>query len=100
VTAPTLLIVGSLDIDVLALNRAAQRQLPSTSALEIVPGATHLFSEPGALEQVTQLASKWFATHLSSRDVEATADPVLDEVQAPAEVAGKVRPINGMLPIA
>ncbi|MEW5915764.1 MAG: alpha/beta fold hydrolase [Gemmatimonadota bacterium] len=65
VWAPTLLIVGSLDIEVLDLNRVALRELPGPSALEIVPGATHLFPEPGALERVNQLAVDWFARYVT-----------------------------------
>ncbi len=64
VRAPTLLIVGGADAEVLELNRAAQRRLRCESRLEIVPGATHLFEEPGALEQVSRLAGEWFAEHL------------------------------------
>lgn len=65
VKAPTLLIVGGRDVEVISLNRLALRQLPNTSSLEIIPGATHLFPEPGALEAVTRLASDWFRTHLT-----------------------------------
>ncbi len=64
VTAPVLLIVGSRDPVVLNLNRAAASRLASCE-LAVVPGATHLFEEPGALEAVTALAQQWFATHLS-----------------------------------
>lgn len=60
VRAPTLLIVGGLDLVVLELNRTAQARLPSESRLEIVEGATHLFEEPGTLERVTELATSWF----------------------------------------
>jgi dienelactone hydrolase len=60
VSAPTLLIVGSEDPVVLGLNRRAQAQLRCESRLEIVPGATHLFEEPGTLEQVAALATAWF----------------------------------------
>jgi putative phosphoribosyl transferase len=63
VRAPTLLIVGGDDREVLALNRRALEQL-SEARLEIVPGATHLFVEPGALEQVASLATSWFERHL------------------------------------
>jgi dipeptidyl aminopeptidase/acylaminoacyl peptidase len=59
VRAPTLLIVGGADEQVLALNRQAQRQLRAPSELAVVPGATHLFAEPGALEQVSRLAIDW-----------------------------------------
>jgi putative phosphoribosyl transferase len=61
---PTLLIVGGNDTGVIELNREALRQLPGEARLEIVPGATHLFEEPGALRQVTELARDWFLLHL------------------------------------
>ncbi|MER7733799.1 phosphoribosyltransferase family protein [Streptomyces erythrochromogenes] len=64
VRAPTLLVVGGSDTTVLDLNRAAQRELRCANRLEVVPGATHLFEEPGALEQVSALARAWFARHL------------------------------------
>ena len=65
VLAPTLLIVGERDASVLPLNREAQKRLRGKSALEIVPQATHLFEEPGALEKVAALARDWFLRHLS-----------------------------------
>jgi putative phosphoribosyl transferase len=64
VTAPTLLIVGGMDTQVLELNRRAQRTLRCPTELAIVPSAGHLFEEPGALEQVAELAGSWFARHL------------------------------------
>ena len=64
VGAPTLLIVGGADAEVLVLNRRALRQLTNQSELAIVPGATHLFEEHGALERMTQLAGNWFSAHL------------------------------------
>lgn len=64
VTAPTLLIVGGWDDVVLQLNRDALHHLTCEAHLEIVPCATHLFEERGALEQVASLAADWFATHL------------------------------------
>lgn len=64
--APTLLIVGGADPVVLDLNRAAHAQLGAASALEIVPRATHLFREPGALDRVAVLATRWFARHLAA----------------------------------
>lgn len=64
VQAPTLLIVGGHDTDVLELNRTASGQLRCTNELVIVPGATHLFEEPGALDQVASLAAGWFTLHL------------------------------------
>lgn len=65
VRAPTLLIVGGEDTEVLELNRLALSRLTRKARLEIVPGATHLFEEPGALERVGELAGDWFAAHLS-----------------------------------
>ena len=66
VTAPTLLIVGGLDTTVIALNEKALAQLQCTKKLEIVPGATHLFEEAGAMERVSKLAVNWFDTYLTS----------------------------------
>jgi putative phosphoribosyl transferase len=65
VTSPTLLIVGGRDEVVLGLNKQAQQQLRCTNRLAIVPGATHLFEEPGALRTVTRLAREWFAAHFA-----------------------------------
>jgi putative phosphoribosyl transferase len=65
VRAPTLLIVGGRDHAVLDLNRKAQERLGCVSQLTVVPGATHLFEEPGALEEVASLASEWFLRHLA-----------------------------------
>jgi putative phosphoribosyl transferase len=64
VKAPTLLIVGGNDLEVLALNRAALAELSCEKDLKVVPGATHLFEEPGTLDQVIALASAWFGTRL------------------------------------
>jgi putative phosphoribosyl transferase len=64
VRAPTLLIVGGLDTQVIAMNEAAASQLQVENRIEIVPGATHLFEEPGKLEEVGRLASEWFLAHL------------------------------------
>ncbi len=66
VHAPTLLIVGGRDEMVLELNRQAQAAIPGTCELVVVPGATHLFEEPGTLEQVGVLARDWFLEHLGS----------------------------------
>lgn len=60
VSAPTLLIVGGNDFGVIELNQQAYELLPEPKKLEIIPGATHLFEEPGALEQVSLLAAAWF----------------------------------------
>lgn len=67
VKAPTLLIVGGDDPEVLSLNRAALGELTCPKDLEIVPGATHLFEEPGTLESVIGLARDWFVAHLHRR---------------------------------
>jgi len=67
VTAPTLLIVGGLDTEVIRLNELAQKRLGGESRLEIVAGAGHLFEEPGALERVAALARDWFRRYLGSR---------------------------------
>lgn len=64
VVAPTLLIVGELDYTVVELNQRAYRQLKAEKQLALVPGATHLFEEPGALEEVARLASEWFQRRL------------------------------------
>ena len=69
VRAPTLLIVGGHDPQVVTLNRQALAQLRTEARLEIIPGATHLFEEPGALEEVARLARHWFLRHLRSVDV-------------------------------
>ncbi|MCU1427857.1 MAG: dienelactone hydrolase [Actinomycetia bacterium] len=66
VRQPTLLIVGELDHMVIELNRRALAVLPGEKRLEIVPGASHLFEEPGALEDVARLARDWFVRHLRS----------------------------------
>jgi dienelactone hydrolase len=65
VQAPTLLIVGGEDHEVIRLNRSAERFLQCEKQLAIVPGATHLFEEPGTLEQVARLAREWFVRHLA-----------------------------------
>ncbi|HVC21193.1 MAG TPA: dienelactone hydrolase family protein [Vicinamibacterales bacterium] len=64
VRAPTLLIVGERDVEVLALNEAALTHLGRLSQIRVVPGATHLFEEPGALDTVAALARDWFVRHL------------------------------------
>jgi len=64
VEAPTLLIVGGNDYPVIEMNAAALAQLRCEKQMKIVPGATHLFEEPGALEEVARLAANWFVKHL------------------------------------
>jgi len=66
VKAPTLLIVGGADPEVVELNKQAHAYLRCEKSLVVVPGATHLFEEAGALDQVAQLASSWFTAHLTS----------------------------------
>lgn len=68
VRAPTLLLVGGDDTVVLDLNRRALRELGCAKELVVVPGATHLFEEPGALETVAEHAARWFARYLLERD--------------------------------
>jgi putative phosphoribosyl transferase len=77
VQAPTLLIVGGLDHPVITMNEDALRQLAVEKRLTIVPGATHLFEEPGALEEVARLARDWFVRYLSS--------PAPEQLRAPGE---------------
>ena len=66
VQAPTLLIVGGNDDTVIELNEMARDQMRCEVKMQIIPGATHLFEEPGALEQVAKLASDWFVDHLGA----------------------------------
>ena len=66
VRAPTLLIVGGDDEPVIEMNRDAMRQMTAIVELQIVPGATHLFEEPGTLERVMELAAGWFRRHLGT----------------------------------
>ncbi|MEA2598589.1 MAG: putative phosphoribosyl transferase [Thermomicrobiales bacterium] len=80
VRAPTLLIVGGDDAPVIQMNRAAFDELRTTKALEIVPGATHLFEEPGALEHVARLARAWFLRYLSPKNqLDAASVPRIDQ---------------------
>jgi len=65
VAAPVLLIVGSLDAPVITMNESARSRLRGVSELAIVAGATHLFEEPGTLDEVTRLAERWFRRHLA-----------------------------------
>jgi dienelactone hydrolase len=67
VTAPTLLVVGEADTDVLAWNRESFAQLRAKKRLEVISGATHLFEEPGTLEEVARLATAWFVDHMQPR---------------------------------
>jgi pimeloyl-ACP methyl ester carboxylesterase len=69
VQIPTLLLVGSLDAVVLAFNQRAYARLPADKKLVIIPGATHLFEEPGALQEVAWCAVQWFARYLWPQSV-------------------------------
>ena len=71
VAAPTMLIVGGYDDAVLVLNEQAKTRMPGEVALKVVPRATHLFEEPGALAQVADLAAAWFSKTLKTEDVTA-----------------------------
>jgi dienelactone hydrolase len=75
VVAPTLLIVGGLDTEVIRLNRAAMRQMVCERAIEVVEGATHLFEEPGALARVADLAGAWFLTFLRCEETRRRPAP-------------------------
>src|SRR6266850_5486890 len=77
VQAPTLLIVGGNDFEVIDLNRAAFAQLRCEKQLVIVPGATHLFEEPGTLDEVARLAREWFERHLKPAEARATGASTL-----------------------
>src|SRR3712207_5347751 len=79
--APTLLIVGGHDYPVIGMNQEAMAQMRAETRLEIIPGATHLFEEPGALEAVAQLAAEWFERYLAPLD-EHSAPP--SRTHAPA----------------
>jgi putative phosphoribosyl transferase len=73
VKAPTLLIVGGDDVPVIEMNREAMEQMRCPTRLEIIPGAGHLFEEPGKLEEVARLARAWFETHLTHMNEQAPA---------------------------
>jgi dienelactone hydrolase len=66
VVAPTLLLVGGLDTEVIQLNRMAQRQLEARTKLQIIPGASHLFEEPGKLREVAEITAGWFSKHFQN----------------------------------
>jgi putative phosphoribosyl transferase len=74
VRSPTLLIVGAADPAVLRLNQQARELMRCETGLAVVPGATHLFSEPGALERVAELARDWVVSHLPAARAPRAAD--------------------------
>lgn len=74
IKAPTLLIIGSLDDQVIALNQKAMAQMNCPTEMQIIDGATHLFSEPGKLEKVAWMAVDWFQTHMASSTLKQLRD--------------------------
>ena len=74
IDTPTLLIVGEKDTDVLQVNRKALEKLSGMKSLKVVKGATHLFEEPGALEEVAALSSGWFMEYLAEKDTAQSLD--------------------------
>jgi putative phosphoribosyl transferase len=88
VRAPTLLIVGGRDQEVLAVNRKALAQLACEARLEILPGATHHFEEPGALEQVASVAAKWFVRHLAPPESSQLYEPCRTSTLSDSIVTG------------
>ena len=99
VKAPTLLIVGGDDSPVIEMNQEAFERLRCEKAMKIVPGATHLFEEPGTLEEVVRLARDWFAKHLSSdaAEEEAPADCPCDDEDVFADRADAGRKLAARL---
>lgn len=83
VEAPTLMIVGGIDHEVLRLNRAARQQVRGMSEIAVVDQASHLFEEPGALEQVASLTRDWFVKHLVRR--------IDTQERVPSDAAGRIR---------
>ena len=82
VLAPTLLIVGERDLPVIEMNEAALARLECVKRLEIVPGATHLFEEPGTLEEVARLARDWFERYLAPTSEAVAAARRSDELDS------------------
>ena len=74
VKSPTLLIIGGDDIPVIEFNRKAYQKIPAQKQLVIVPGATHLFEEPGTLEEVASLAASWFTKYLKTLEGQGSSD--------------------------
>jgi predicted phosphoribosyltransferase/dienelactone hydrolase len=100
VTAPTLLIVGGEDRQVIDLNRTAFDQMRCEKDLVIVPGAGHLFEEPGTLEQVTRHARDWFKAFLAARQAKHTADlPFADRIEAGRHLAHALLHLKDKKPI-
>jgi dienelactone hydrolase len=83
VVSPTLLIVGGFDDVVIDLNRQAYARLTCEKDLTIVPGATHLFEEPGTLEEVARLATQWFKRHLGKAEPTVKKPPLTKRSRRP-----------------
>ncbi len=88
VTAPTLLLVGSRDGEVLRLNHQAREKIKSPSELKVIEGASHLFEEPGTLEQVAEAARAWFVQHFTARTGQGDAPQGEGEKSGHSPVAG------------
>ena len=99
VDAPTLLIVGGADTPVIALNRKAFAQLRCTKDLIIVPGATHLFEEPGTLEEVMDLARTWFLQFLPRRAKRLEGNGFSDREDAGRQLAAALAHLKDEKPI-
>jgi putative phosphoribosyl transferase len=102
VKAPTALIVGGEDTGVIGMNQAALRRLKCEKALEIVPGATHLFEEPGTLEKVLRLATDWFQLHtdVPAEDPIFGEDPIFsDRAEGGRKLAVRLRKYKGERPV-
>ena len=97
VLAPTLLIVGGADTNVLALNRRAAARLAAEHRLEVVPGAGHLFEEPGALDVVARLAAAWFAAHLGRRPADTSMGLTVVAGERPSR---NILTARGRIPVA
>jgi dienelactone hydrolase len=89
VRCPTLLIVGGADVEVIELNRRAMKQMSAPTSLHIVPRAGHLFEEPGAMREVTDVASIWFRKHLASPRWREQHAPPSDGAGIPGQ--GRIR---------
>src|SRR5258708_21965759 len=85
-SAPTLLVVGERDEPVLDLNRLAFARMHCSRELAVIPRATHLFSERGAIEQVAQLAATWYGMHLPERSARASAHREVQRARSSAEI--------------
>jgi len=94
VTAPTLMIVGGADLDVLDLNEQAIARMRAPVRLKIIPGASHLFEEPGTLDRVALLAAQWFCDHLPARAATSTTATAGVRPSLPGERAERSEPVE------